>query len=48
MKGQMEFAGAKAAIASLWQVSNGGTEALMNPFYKALRDGKLSKAQVHR
>ncbi|WNZ44092.1 tetratricopeptide repeat protein [Leptolyngbya boryana CZ1] len=35
---------AKAAIASLWQVDDGGTELLMNEFYAALKTGK-SKAQ---
>jgi CHAT domain-containing protein len=36
---QMESAGAKAAIASLWQVSDGGTQVLMNAFYAALQAG---------
>jgi CHAT domain-containing protein/tetratricopeptide (TPR) repeat protein len=43
---QMEYAGAKAAIASLWQVSDGGTQALMDAFYDAIQDAKLSKAEV--
>lgn len=33
---QMQQAGAKASIASLWSVSDGGTQALMNTFYAAL------------
>ncbi|MDX2254275.1 MAG: tetratricopeptide repeat protein [Pseudanabaenaceae cyanobacterium bins.39] len=33
---QMEYAGAKAAIASLWQVSDGGTQILMDNFYNIL------------
>ena len=43
---QMEYAGAKAAIASLWQVSDGGTQALMDSFYTVLQDPKLTKAEV--
>ncbi|MBD2318761.1 CHAT domain-containing protein [Phormidium tenue] len=43
---QMEYAGAKAAIASLWQVSDGGTQALMDAFYGILQDTKLTKAEV--
>ncbi|MBE9069478.1 CHAT domain-containing protein [Leptolyngbya cf. ectocarpi LEGE 11479] len=35
----MQEAGAAASIASLWQVSDGGTQALMNAFYTALRNG---------
>jgi CHAT domain-containing protein len=30
---QMQRAGARAAIASLWSVNDGGTQALMNAFY---------------
>ena len=43
---QMEYAGAKAAIASLWQVSDGGTQTLMEAFYNVLQDPKLTKAEV--
>jgi CHAT domain-containing protein len=43
---QMEYAGAKAAIASLWQVSDGGTQALMDRFYDLLSDPQITKASV--
>ena len=43
---QMEYAGAKAAIASLWQVSDGGTQTLMEAFYNVLQDPTLTKAEV--
>ncbi|HEY9639765.1 MAG TPA: CHAT domain-containing protein [Coleofasciculaceae cyanobacterium] len=42
---QMQRAGARAAIASLWQVSDGGTQVLMNAFYTALEHG-MTKAQA--
>jgi CHAT domain-containing protein/Flp pilus assembly protein TadD len=35
----MERAGTRAALASLWQVSDGGTQALMTAFYSALQGG---------
>ncbi|MEP0924067.1 CHAT domain-containing protein [Leptolyngbya sp. ST-U4] len=40
---QIQATGARAAIASLWAVDDGGTEALMSRFYTALRSGNLSK-----
>jgi CHAT domain-containing protein len=43
---QMEYAGAKAAIASLWQVSDGGTQALMDHFYTILSEPQITKAAV--
>jgi CHAT domain-containing protein/tetratricopeptide (TPR) repeat protein len=43
---QMEYAGAKAAIASLWQVSDGGTQALMDRFYNILPKPQITKAAV--
>ena len=42
---QIQRAGAKATIASLWQVSDGGTQMLMNTFYKYLSRG-MTKAQA--
>ncbi|NEQ23218.1 MAG: tetratricopeptide repeat protein [Microcoleus sp. SIO2G3] len=45
---QMQRAGARAAIASLWSVSDGGTQALMNAFYAGLKNGSLTKAEALR
>jgi CHAT domain-containing protein len=44
----MQRAGARAAIASLWQVSDGGTQALMDTFYAALQTDKITKAEALR
>jgi CHAT domain-containing protein/Tfp pilus assembly protein PilF len=44
---QMQKAGASAAMASLWSVSDGGTQALMDAFYLALQNG-YSKAEALR
>ncbi len=43
---QIQLTGAKASIASLWSVSDGGTQALMNVFYKELRSGNMTKAEA--
>ncbi|MCT7988414.1 CHAT domain-containing protein [Laspinema olomoucense] len=48
---QMQKVGAKAAIASLWSVDDGGTQALMTAFYNSLKTGEnktaaLQKAQL--
>jgi CHAT domain-containing protein len=43
---QMQQTSARAAIASLWSVSDGGTQALMNAFYSALQTGKMTKAEA--
>lgn len=43
---QFQRAGAKATIASLWEVDDGGTQALMNAFYQALKSGNLTKTQA--
>lgn len=39
---QVQRAGASASIASLWAVSDGGTQLLMNEFYGNLQQGNLS------
>ncbi len=36
---QMQRIGVEAAIASLWQVNDGGTQVLMNRFYSMLQQG---------
>ena len=42
---QMQRTGARAAIAALWQVDDGGTQVLMNAFYLALENG-FSKTEA--
>jgi len=42
---QFQRAGARATIASLWQVDDGGTQILMDAFYTALKQG-MTKAQA--
>ncbi|MBD2464929.1 tetratricopeptide repeat protein [Oscillatoria sp. FACHB-1407] len=44
---QMQRTGARAAIASLWSVDDGGTQILMNRFYAGLEQG-LTKAEALR
>jgi CHAT domain-containing protein/Tfp pilus assembly protein PilF len=43
---QFQRAGARATVASLWQVSDGGTQALMNAFYEALQGDNITKAEA--
>lgn len=43
---QIQLTGAKASIASLWSVYDGGTQALMNEFYKVLKAGNVTKAEA--
>lgn len=45
---QFQNRGARAAIASLWQVDDGGTQALMNAFYTVLKSGNITKAEALR
>jgi CHAT domain-containing protein/Flp pilus assembly protein TadD len=42
---QFQRAGARATVASLWPVDDGGTQVLMTEFYRALKQG-LPKAQA--
>lgn len=44
----MQDAGAKAVIASLWKVSDGGTQALMRAFYRYLKEKRASKSEALR
>ena len=45
---QFQNQGAQAAIASLWAVDDGGTQALMNKFYDKLKQGNITKAEALR
>src|SRR5919202_1474811 len=45
---QMQRAGARAAIASLWSVDDGGTQALMDVFYTAMENRNITKAEALR
>lgn len=45
---QMQQTSARAAIASLWKVSDGGTQALMDAFYTALQNNKTTKTEALR
>jgi CHAT domain-containing protein/tetratricopeptide (TPR) repeat protein len=44
----VEQAGARAAMASLWAVDDGGTQALMTAFYQALQREGTTKAEALR
>jgi CHAT domain-containing protein/Flp pilus assembly protein TadD len=44
----MQEAGARAAIATLWAVDDGGTQALMDAFYKILAKGNITKTEALR
>ena len=44
----MQEAGARASIASLWTVDDGGTQVFMNAFYRALQTGKMTKTEALR
>ncbi len=44
----MQQGGARAAIASLWSVDDGGTQALMDIFYTMLKQPNITKAEALR
>ncbi|MEL6383382.1 MAG: CHAT domain-containing protein, partial [Cyanobacteria bacterium J06626_18] len=43
---RIEQAGAQATLASLWQVSDGGTQKLMQAFYAAMQQGMSKSAAL--
>ncbi|PZO35612.1 MAG: hypothetical protein DCF19_23470 [Pseudanabaena frigida] len=45
---QVQRAGAKASIASLWSVSDGGTQILMQDFYQNLQKGNIATSTALR
>ncbi len=45
---QMQLTGARAAISSLWLVSDSGTQELMTNFYEALKIDGMTKAEAIR
>ncbi|MFN5396923.1 MAG: CHAT domain-containing protein [Pseudanabaena sp.] len=45
---QVQRAGAKASIASLWEVSDGGTQLLMQAFYSQIKQGNISTSEALR
>ena len=45
---QLQRAKVRAAIASLWTVSDGGTQQLMSAFYTAIKTSKVSHAEALR
>jgi CHAT domain-containing protein/Tfp pilus assembly protein PilF len=45
---QFQKAGARATIASLWSVDDGGTQHLMSAFYNLLKQGNITKTEALR
>ncbi|QJB43456.1 CHAT domain-containing protein [Dolichospermum flos-aquae] len=43
---QLQRTGVRASIASLWEVSDGGTKTLMDALYERLKSGKMTKAEA--
>ncbi len=43
---QLQRTGVRASIASLWEVSDGGTKTLMDALYAGLKSGKMTKAEA--
>ncbi|WP_228021953.1 CHAT domain-containing protein [Vasconcelosia minhoensis] len=43
---QMQNIGAQATLASLWKVSDGGTQRLMNAFYAALIQDGMTRTEA--
>ncbi|MBO1049894.1 MAG: tetratricopeptide repeat protein [Dolichospermum sp. DEX182a] len=43
---QLQRTGVRASIASLWEVSDGGTKTLMDALYARLKSGKMTKAEA--
>ncbi|MEA5530716.1 CHAT domain-containing protein, partial [Dolichospermum sp. UHCC 0684] len=43
---QLQRTGVRASIASLWEVSDGGTQTLMDALYARLKSGKMTKAEA--
>ena len=43
---QLQRTGVRASIASLWEVSDGGTQTLMDALYAGLKSGKMTKAEA--
>ena len=45
---QFQSRGVRATIASLWKVSDDGTQLLMNSFYNVLKQQKITKSEALR
>jgi CHAT domain-containing protein len=45
---QFQVAGAKSAIATLWEIDDGGTQVLMDKFYPALKQGVPTAEALHQ